>query len=90
VVNGGDAHLLETLARALANLGAPAGQDRVMAAQVLKRARQLAAESGTSETEALAGLLAKVVAGRRGDYGLPSSRGSPLPAPSVPDPPRST
>lgn len=60
---------LEMLTAAFANLGATPEQAPVMAAQLLKRARQVAEERGSSETEALAELLAKVVAGRSGEYG---------------------
>lgn len=56
------------LEAAFANLGATAAQARVMAAQVLKRARQLAVERRITEAEAMRELLAKVVAGRTGAY----------------------
>ena len=59
----------EMLTRAFAQLGATADQAPVMAAQLLKRARQLAVERSIPETAALAELLAKVTAGRQGDYG---------------------
>ncbi|RME72996.1 MAG: hypothetical protein D6781_01195 [Verrucomicrobia bacterium] len=49
-------------------LGAPERQARVMAAQTWKRAGQIARERGIPETEALAGLLEKIVAGVRGTY----------------------
>jgi len=57
------------LTQAFVNLGAAPEAARVMAFQLLKRARQLAVERGVSETQALGELLEKVVAGRRGDYG---------------------
>lgn len=59
----------EMLTRAFVQLGATAEQAPVMAAQLLKRARQLAEERGIPETAALAELLGKVTAGRRGEYG---------------------
>jgi hypothetical protein len=65
---GGDEHLVEMLQRSFAGLGASPEQSRVMAAQLLKRARQIAAEEAIPESAAMAGLLAKVVSGRRGDY----------------------
>lgn len=55
------------LAALLGQLGATPEQARVMAAQMLKRAGQLAAERGVSEAEALRGLLELVVAGRSGE-----------------------
>lgn len=63
-----DASACAMLERAFANLGAAPDAARVMAAQLLKRARQVATERSVSEAEVLAGLLAKVVSGRRGDY----------------------
>lgn len=60
---------LEMLTKAFENLGAPRDQARTMAAQLLKRARQVSAEEGVSEEAALSKLLEKVVAGRRGEYG---------------------
>ena len=66
--DSGDEHLLTMLRRSFANLGATAEQAEVMAAQLLKRARQMATERGISEQASMAELLQKVVAGRRGDY----------------------
>lgn len=60
---------LEMLTQAFAQMGATAEQAPVMAAQLLKRARQIAGEQGMAETAALSELLAKVTAGRRGEYG---------------------
>ena len=48
---------------AFQRMGANAEQARIMAAQLLKRARQLAHEKGIAEESALAGLLAKVASG---------------------------
>ena len=45
------------LAQVLTNLGCPADKAPEMAAQLLKRARQLAQRKGRSEEEALAHLL---------------------------------
>lgn len=56
------------LVRAFAGMGAPPAQAAVMAAQLLKRAGQLARERGTSEEAALAELLEKIAAGRRGEF----------------------
>lgn len=70
-----DARALEMLYRAFSNLGAPPEQARIMAAQLLKRARQLAAERSIPEATAMADLLAKVVSGHKGDY-----TGQPPPA----------
>lgn len=50
-----------------AGMGADARQARAMARQTLKRARQLAAERGISEVEALDYLLRLIVAGRSGE-----------------------
>lgn len=52
-------------------MGANAEQARIMAAQLLKRARQFAQEKQVTEEDALAELLAKVASGRRGDYRAP-------------------
>lgn len=64
----GDEHLLAMLQQSFANLGASAEQARVMAVQLLKRARQVASERGVPEAAAMAELLAKVVSGRKGEY----------------------
>lgn len=47
--------------------GAPEGQARTMAAQMLKRADQLAAEHGTTQVEALNHLLQVLIKGREGE-----------------------
>ncbi|MBE2215648.1 MAG: hypothetical protein IAE82_17380 [Opitutaceae bacterium] len=56
------------LQQSFANLGATGDQARVMAVQLLKRARQIAAERGIPEAAAMRDLLAKVVSGRKGEY----------------------
>ncbi len=68
VVGPDDERALAMLQQAFANLGAAPEAASIMAAQLLKRARQLAAERGASEAEVLAELLNKVISGRRGDY----------------------
>jgi hypothetical protein len=57
------------LTRAFENMGAESAQARTMAAQLLKRAKQVAEQEKISEAAALSGLLEKVMAGRRGEYG---------------------
>ncbi len=64
----GDERLLTMLRSSFSNLGANAEQATMMASQLLKRARQVAAERGIPEQAAMAELLQKVIAGRRGDY----------------------
>jgi hypothetical protein len=60
---------LKMLTKAFENLGAPPDQAGTMAVQLLKRAGQLSEKEGISEEAALARLLEKVIAGRRGEYG---------------------
>ena len=70
----------QMLEQAMARLGANPEQARVMAAQLLKRARQLATERGMTEAQALADLLSKAIAGRQGAYtGKPSGPGAGSP-----------
>jgi hypothetical protein len=57
----------EQLAAAFAGLGASEAQARTMAAQLLKRADQLAAERGIGPAEALRDLLEVVRKGRAGE-----------------------
>ncbi len=57
------------LARVFEKLGSEPQAARVMAGQLLKRARQIAVARGVSEPDALASLLEKVIQGRRGEYG---------------------
>lgn len=58
---------LEQLSALCRNLGAPAPQADVMAAQLLKRAEQLATERGTTREHELQKLLQLVVSGRSGE-----------------------
>jgi hypothetical protein len=68
MVNASDETTLANLSRAFVSMGASPEQARVMAAQMLKRARQLAHEKQISEVEAMSDLLTKVVQGRQGTY----------------------
>ena len=54
------------VARIFTNLGADSEQSQVMAAQLLKRAGQIATERGISKVEATESLLKQVVAARQG------------------------
>ena len=54
------------LKRVCANLGAPETRAEAMAAQLLKRASQLAEERGSNREDELRYLLELVVAGREG------------------------
>jgi hypothetical protein len=58
---------LEQLIQLCQRLGAPRDQAAKMAAQLLKRADQLAAERGITHETALSGLLEVVVKGRAGE-----------------------
>lgn len=68
---------LEQLTRLCENLGAPPAQAAVMAAQLAKRATQLAAERGVTREVAMAELLQKVVKGRAGE--APAGPGAAAP-----------
>ena len=57
----------EQLAKLCESLGASPAQAATMAAQLLKRAEQLAAERGITREVALKGLLDVVVKGRAGE-----------------------
>ena len=57
----------EQLTRLCERLGAPRAQAQTMAAQLLKRAEQLATERGGTREAALARLLELVVKGREGE-----------------------
>ena len=72
MVSGEDERLLAELARVFVNLGSEEAQARIMAGQVLKRARQIAQEKSIPETEAMSSLLQKIVQGRSGDYTGPA------------------
>ena len=56
-----------TVARLFQRLGAEPQQAEVMAAQLVKRAGQLAAERGISKLEATESLIRQVIAARQGD-----------------------
>ncbi len=58
---------LDQLTTLCERLGAPPAQARTMAAQLLKRADQLAAERHIERTAALAQLIEIVVKGRNGE-----------------------
>lgn len=58
---------LEQLSTLCARLGAGPEQAKVMAAQLLKRAEQLATERGTSREHELQKLLQLVTSGRAGE-----------------------
>ncbi len=68
---------LEQLAQLCERLGASSAQARTMAAQLAKRATQIAAERGITREAALARLLDLVVQGRAG--GVPADFTPPLP-----------
>lgn len=63
---------LEQLTQLCENLGAPRVQALTMAAQLAKRATQLAAERGEAREVAMARLLELVVRGRAGEAPLKS------------------
>ena len=69
---------LEQLTQLCERLGAPPAQAAVMAAQLLKRADQIARERGLAREDALRNLLEVVVKGRAGE----------VPAQFNPTPPR--
>jgi hypothetical protein len=58
---------LDQLTQLCARLGAAPGQARIMAAQLLKRSEQLAAERGITQTSALSYLIELVLKGRNGE-----------------------
>lgn len=75
----------EQLAQLCTRLGATPAQAATMAAQLIKRADQLAAERGISRATALQGLLEVVVKGRAGE--VPARFAPPPPASSPPEGP---
>ena len=75
----------EQLTALCERLGAPRAQAAIMAAQLLKRADQIAAERGITREAALKGLLEVVVKGRAGEV---PGQFSPPNAPSPPPPPK--
>jgi hypothetical protein len=58
---------LEQLTQLCQRLGAPPAQAATMAAQLLKRAEQIATERNISREDALRGLIEVVVKGRAGE-----------------------
>lgn len=68
---------LEQLTQLCERLGAPAAQARTMAAQLMKRADQIAAERGIAREAALKGLLDVVVKGRAGEVAGPPPGSAP-------------
>lgn len=62
-----DQAALEGVTQLFVNLGAEKTQAKVMASQLLKRARQIAEERKISEVEATETLLKQVVQARNGD-----------------------
>lgn len=58
---------LEQLTALCVRLGSPEAQAGAMAAQLLKRAEQLASERGIARTEAMKYLIELVVKGRNGE-----------------------
>ena len=74
----------EQLTQLCERLGAPKAQAQTMAAQLLKRAEQLAAERGVAREAALARLLELVVKGRAGEV---PAEFAPVKSVSPPSPP---
>ena len=70
---------LEQLSTLCLRLGADAKQAPIMAAQLLKRAEQLAADRGLDRTTALRYLIELVVKGRNGEA-PPEFPGASIPA----------
>ena len=68
---------LEQLTQLCQRLGAPAAQATTMAAQLLKRAGQLAAARGITREAALQGLIEVLVKGRSGEVPPPFSSAAP-------------
>lgn len=73
----------EQITQLCERLGAPRAQAEIMAAQLLKRATQLAAERGTTREAALARLLDMLVQGRAGGV-PPEFAPPPTPSPGSP------
>lgn len=72
---------LEQLTQLCERLGAPGPQAATMAAQLMKRADQLAAERGIAREAALRGLLEVVIKGRAGE--VPAQFASPKTEPDA-------
>ena len=62
-----DPQELDGITQLFVNLGAQSGQAKVMAAQLLKRAVQIAEERQISKVEATETLLKQVIQARNGD-----------------------
>jgi len=75
---------LEQLTQLCARLGAPPAQAATMAAQLVKRADQLATERGVAREVALRGLLEVVVKGRSGEVPAAFTVAPPPPPPAGP------
>lgn len=75
---------LEQLIQLCARLGAPPAQAATMAAQLVKRADQLATERGVAREVALRGLLEVVVKGRSGEVPAAFTVAPPPPPPAGP------
>ncbi|MBL9202694.1 MAG: hypothetical protein JNL39_19430 [Opitutaceae bacterium] len=67
----------EQLAQLCEHLGAPRAQAVTMAAQLIKRADQLAMERGIPRETALAGLIEVLVKGRAGEVPVRFAPGPP-------------
>ncbi len=65
----------EQLTELCRRLGASPEQAATMAAQLLRRAEQLASERGIERTAALAHLVGLVIKGRSGEAGAPLGAG---------------
>ncbi|HEY5552586.1 MAG TPA: hypothetical protein VIK52_11905 [Opitutaceae bacterium] len=78
---------MEMLVRLCAGLGAGSDQARVMAAQLMKRADQLAAERGIPREEAMRYLLEVVTKGRAGGVAAVYDAVRPPMAPDEPPKP---
>jgi hypothetical protein len=76
---------LEQLTQLCERLGAPHAQAAVMAAQLARRATQLATERGVTREAAMARLLEAVVKGRAGEG--PAGTGPMTPPPAPPPAP---
>jgi hypothetical protein len=76
---------LEQLTQLCMRLGASPAQAGTMAAQLLKRAEQIAVERGIAREEALRGLVEVVIKGRAGEvpirFAPPESKPKPEGAP---------
>ena len=80
----------EQLTQLCARLGATAAQASLMAAQLLKRADQLAVERGVTRESALQGLIEVLIKGRAGEVPprfAPPPRSNSQPQPPEKDPP---